>query len=227
MKLTAIFGKQIFSLYEGEILATISGATFNNNLNKIKSFKVFDNEENEYELLLNNIKAMTDYVLVTNKNKFEAYFDFTTKSPMFKLVLDSSATDLGKIIDAEIDSNGNVLYYITDQNKTLKPENIYIRKEFIYYSEVPVSLSNYRPKNKKAHTLSNIKVNVLELKPQENLLPKKLQYNPESILGKVAKSDLEGLNNEIIIKANQIITEKIISDATRHNRLNQLFYIAI
>ena len=62
---------------------------------------------------------------------------------------------------------------------------------------------------------------------KENFVPKRVQYNPETIIGKVAKNDLIGINNEIIIKANQVITEKIIKDATKHNRLNQLYFIAV
>lgn len=230
MKLTELYGKQIYSLYEGEILATISGACFSANLNKIKSFKVFDQEENEFSLPIANIKAMSDFVIVSNKNKLDMYLEDTSKSPMFKLVLNNKANSLGKVVDAEINDLGIIDHFITDNNECLKPENIYIRKDFIFYSTTPICISNLRPKKKKIQTLSNINVNILNFEKhysQENFIPKKLQYNPESILGKISKGDLFGLNNELIIKANQTITEKIVSDASRHNRLNQLFYLAI
>lgn len=226
MKLTELFGKQIFSLYEGELVATISGATFNLALNKIKSFKVFDSEENEFDLSLSDIKAMSDFIIVANKNKLQPYLDFVNKSPMFKMVLNEDAKNLGKIIDAKIDSSGNVLSYITDLNHNLAPENIYIRKDFIYYSLSKIRISNYKPKENTQTSLANIKVSILS-NNSENFTPKRVQFNPENILGKIAKTDLAGLNNEIIVKANQTITEKTIFDATRHNRLNQLYYISI
>lgn len=227
MKITNLFGMQVYSLYEGEIVGTISGALFNHSQTKINAFKIFDQEENEYELLLSNIKAMTDCIVITNKNKLSLYSEQPKKSPMFKQVIDENGKTLGKIIDADIDENGNVINFITNSSVTIKPEHLYIRKSFIYYSLSPVTISNYRPRNKKVNTLSQIKVNILNSENAEDFLPKRIQYNPENIIGKVAKSDLFGINNEIVIKANQIITEKIIDDAIKHNRLNQLFYIAV
>ena len=69
MNLTSLFGKQVVALYEGETVGTISGATFNNSLTKIHSFKVFDEDQNEYELLLSSIKKMQDCVIINNKQK--------------------------------------------------------------------------------------------------------------------------------------------------------------
>ena len=103
------------------------------------------------------------------------------------------------------------------------------RKEFIFYSTEKINISSYKPKNKKVLSLANIKVNILEFEstPNQNFTPTKITFNPSSILGKVVKCDLLGINNEVIIKTNQIITQKIIDDASKHNRLNQLYYSTI
>ena len=228
MKLTSLFGKQIFALYEGEIVGTISGAIFDYAFTKIQSFKVFDQDENEFELKIDNIKSMSDCVLISNKNKLALFYDYSKKSPIFKLVLNDKAEEVGKIIDAEINDNGTVASYVTDKNITLLPQNMYPRKDFIYYCENKVNISAMRPRNKKIQ-LPDIKVKILNFEEQKitNFIPNKIKYNPNSILGKTAKCDLFGINNELIIRANQTITEKIIDDASRHNRLNQLFYLAI
>lgn len=227
MRLSKLFGKQVYSIYEGEIVGTISGAVFSESQKKITAFKIFDQEENEYELIIANIKAMTDCILITNKNKLYIFASQTTKTPMFKEVIDENGKHCGKITDIEIKDNGEILNFITQQNLFLEPSKVYMRKNFVYYCTTPVKISAFKPRTKKVQSLSQIKVNILNINEQDNFLPKKVQYNPETIIGKMAKNDLLGINNEIIVKANQTITEKTITDASRHNRLNQLYYIAI
>ena len=226
MKLTDFFGKQVFSIYEGEIVATISGVSFCYLNNKLKSFYAFDNEENEYKILINDIKAMNDVVVITNTNKLKVLFAEEKNEIMFKYVIDQNGNNLGKIIDAEIDESGKIQHFITSKNKEVLTENIYIRKDFIYYSENKIKISAYKPKQNIADNLSNIKVNILnEGQKNKNFLPIKTKFNPSFILGQISKKDLYGLNNELIVKANQIITEKIISDASKHNKLNELYFI--
>lgn len=228
MNLTNIFGKQVFALYEGEIVGTICGAIFNRELTKVSSLKMFDMEENEYEIKFSSIKAMSDCVIIANKEKLLMYLDKPKKTPMFKPVITENAEDLGKIIDCDISQNGQINSFITDKAKKLVSSDIYLRNNFVYYSKVKLLNKNIYPK-KNVTSLENIKVNILTFDNKlvnENFVPSKLQYNTDSILGKMAKATLFGVNNEVIIRANQIINEKTIEDATRHNRLNQLYFLA-
>ena len=229
MKLSNMYGKKIFALYEGEIIGTIADSIFNSDYNKIYAFKIFDNEENEFELRLCDIKCFSDCVVITNKNKLNSYVDTCKKSLFFKDVISEFAEFLGKIVDAEIDETGNVINFFTESNVVLNPKNIYVRKDFIFYSESKISISNYRPKKARTNILENIQVKILNFESTAknyNIFPSKIKFNTDTILGKIAKQNLIGLNNEVIIKANQIITERTIEDATRHNRLNQLYFIS-
>ncbi len=226
MNLTSLFGKQIFALYEGQTIGTISGATFNSGLNKVRSFKVFDNDDNELELFLTDIKAMSDFALVNNASKLRTNITIQNKEPMFKVVVSNEGKNLGKIIDAEILPDGTVEHYITSADFRIAPKNIYLRKDFVFFSETKINVSNLKPKNIQVN-LTEIKVKILnETSENINFVPSKINYNPIVIVGKTAKSDLFGTNNEIIIKQNETITEKIIENASKHNRLNQLFYLA-
>lgn len=226
MNLTSLFGKQIFALYEGQTIGTISGATFNSALNKVKSFKVFDNDDNEFELMLCDVKAMSDFAIVNNALKLRTALPEQNKEPMFKVVISNEGKNLGKIIDADILPNGNVENFITSHNVKIAPNNIYLRKDFAFFSETKIKIANLKPKTF-TQNLSEIKVKILnESYEKINFTPSKINYNPIVIVGKIAKSDLFGTNNEIIIKQNETITEKIIENASKHNRLNQLFYLA-
>lgn len=229
MKLTNLFGKQVFALYEGEIVGTIVEANYNIDFTKIMSLKIFDNEEFEYEIKFSNIKAIKDCVIITNKNKLTAYIGKKNQSPIFKQVIDQNATDCGKIIDCEIDSAGKIINYITDTNNSLTPENLYLRNNFAYYCSEKFIAKNLKPKHPKPSP-DKISVNILNFEDSQtptNIIPNKLQFNPRSLIGKIVKDTLLGLNNEVIIKANQMITEKTLTVATRHNRLNQLYFLAV
>lgn len=225
MKLTEIFGKQVYSIYEGEIVGTVCDAIFNQT--KLISFKLFDKDEHEYKLSLNNIKALSDCIVINNKNKLEYFLENSKTTPMFKIVIDENGICCGKIIDAEIDKDGAIEKFITDKKIELLPNEITTRKDFVFFSTRPIKINKLKPKNTVSPT--NIKVNILKSDegPKDNFTPIKLQYNSANIIGKVAKCDLYGINKEIIIKAGYVISEKTISDASRHNRLNQLFYIAV
>ena len=52
-------------------------------------------------------------------------------------------------------------------------------------------------------------------------IPKKI-INKSSILGKISKKTIFGLNGEIIIKDTQVITQQIIEKAARHGKLFEL-----
>ncbi len=225
MKLTELFGKQIYSIYEGEIVGTVSDAIFNQT--KITDFKLFDKDEHEYKLPLNNIKALSDYIIINNKNKLEYFLENPKITPMFKIVIDENAACCGKIVDAEIDKDGTIKKFITDKQIELSPNQVTTRKDFVFFSTKSIKINKLKPKNTASPI--NIKVNILKSDEdtKDNFTPIKLQYNSANIIGKVARCDLYGINNEIIIKTNQVITEKTIADASKHNRLNQLFYIAV
>lgn len=229
MNLTNLFGKQVFALYEGEIVGTVVEAIYNSDYTKVVSLKLFDNDEIEYEIKIKNIKAINDCIIISNKNKLNIFIGKLNQNPFFKEVIDQDAKHYGKIVDCKIESTGKILHFLTDKQNELLPENINLRNNFIYYSKDKFVAKNYKPKQKVV-TLDKIKVNILNFEKNQdisNFAPSKLQYNPSSLVGKVAKNTLFGLNNEVIIKANQIITQKTLDDATRHNRLNQLYFLAV
>jgi len=102
---------------------------------------------------------------------------------------------------------------------------MYTRKSFVYYTEKSFVAKNYRPRGKKILALEDIKVSVLS-SSTDTFAPTKIKFNADNMIGKIAKDTLLGINNEVIIRANQTITNKTIVDATNHNRLNQLYFLA-
>ena len=224
MNIKKIIGKQVFSLYEGELIGTIINVGFNTNYTKINSFTIFNEDDDEFCIPFNSVFAIGDGIIIKNKSKINTYITTNNLSCVFKEVFDENANSFGFINDFVFDKNGNIQKYITNSNIEIFANKINVRKNFVIFFKNTLKVFKYKPKNNKLD-LSKIKVKVLNIN-QANFLPSKLQYNPQNILGRISKGDLVGLNNEVIIKTNQVITEKTIQDATRHNRLNQLFYLA-
>ena len=92
---------------------------------------------------------MNDFVIIANKNKCEVYSSLSPQNPLNKLVLNECAENMGQITDAEIDKDGNVLHFITSLNINLNPKHMYVRKDFIYYSEKKINICGYKPKKQK------------------------------------------------------------------------------
>lgn len=226
MNLSNIIGKQIFTIYEGEMIGTILSANFSYDYKKIVGFTTFNNDEDEQYLPIVNIKSIGDFVIVSNKTKLQNSI-YQSSSPLKKQLLDKTAKDCGIIVDVDVSNSGTINNYITSKSMVIKPDNMYFRKDYVYHSPSRVFISNYRPRDKKNDN-SKIMVKILDKTDlsTSRFTPSKIQYNPESILGKTAKDDLFGLNNEVIIKTNQTITKRVVDDATKHNRLNQLYFIA-
>ena len=114
MNLTNIIGKQVFALYEGEIVGTICDVVFNRDLTKVSALKMFDQDENEYEIKFSSIKALNDCVILANKDKLLAYFEKANKTPMFKQTITENANTLGKIWDCDITEKGAIAGFITE-----------------------------------------------------------------------------------------------------------------
>lgn len=225
MNLTNLIGKQVFAIYEGEMVGTISDIILNNHNSKISALKIFDEEENEYIIKFNNIVKLNELCLISNKTKLSEISEIKKSSYLGKLVVSENAELLGTINDLIFESNGNVSCFITDCGKNLNPKHLTYRKQFVYYCQKKICINNYKPKSKISSSLKDVKVSVLNF-DSNFVLPNKIQFNTDTIIGKTVKDTLFGLNNEIIIKANQIINERIIEDASKHNRLNQLYFLA-
>ena len=63
MKLSNLIGKQVFCVYDANILGTIHDVAFDDKYTKILGIYFFDQEENEYFLKSKNIFYKEDYHL--------------------------------------------------------------------------------------------------------------------------------------------------------------------
>ena len=230
MKLSNLIGKQIYSLYETISVGTTCQALFNNTYTKVIGFYFFDENEDEHFIKFGNIYGFGDFLTIKNFNQISPQFPVEElPSPLNKPILDEKGNSLGLLSDIELDEKGNIKSFTSSQGNQIPIENVASNKEFILFGE-DLKIKNFRPrdKNKKIETLDDVKVSIMKIEPRQNnvqFMPPKITISSENLIGKIAKQDLFGKNNELLIKKNQSITPKALELIKLHNKLNQLYHI--
>ena len=232
MKLSDLIGKQIYSLYETIAVGTTCQALFNSKYTKIQGFYFFDENEDEHYLKISNIYGFGDFLTIKNFNQISNEFPVEEMpTPLNKTMLDEKGNSLGFLTDMIIDEKGTVLEYISSTGKNIPTLAICSNKDYILCSE-NIKLKNFKPKDtefQKINNLDNVKVKIMRIDsmPQQDIkyMPPKITVSTESFIGKIAKEDIFGKNNELLIKKNQSITPKALEVIKQHNRLNQLYHL--
>lgn len=238
-KVSEIISKEVVSIYECESIGTIKNVIFSKNFKKIIAFVFFDDQSDfDSGVLSKDVYSFSkDGLLIKNISKVEYYFN-QEPSPMNKKVFSLSGEELGKIKDIFFDENFKVINFITSANKTFMPDQI-LKIGFdiciIKEENQNVKVSNFKPsKNliKQNPILDSIAVKLVKIDENDEesvsgkialpQFPIRLQANVEGLIGKTALKTLTGLNNEIIVKQNAVISQHTINMARTHNKLNQL-----
>ena len=230
MKLSNIIGKQVFCVYDANVLGTIHDVAFDDKYTKILGIYFFDQDENEYFLKSKNIYAISDFVTIKNTSFLspEIILD-KPLSPLGKLVVDTLGVNFGNISDIEFDDKFKVTNFETNQGKKVDPKTlIFISNNFVLGNNVKIS--SFRPKKPYTNNniLNNLTVTMMKLQEPlqetKKLMPTKITVNSDVLIGKRLSKDIIGKNNELILKQNQILTSKLVLLAKQHDKLNELFY---
>ncbi len=229
MKLSEIIGKQVFDIYNANIIGTIHDACFDEKYKKVLGFYFFDQDENEFYLKNSNIYSYSDYITVRNSSKVSSDFSLVNPlSPIGKNVVAVSGKDYGTLSDVEFDGKYNITNFITNI-KSFSPTEILQISSNMVINDEKVKLNSFKPKTvKSAINLDNLTVTMMRLPDEDTqvqkLMPKKLTVNSDILIGKKLTKDIIGKNNELILKQNQTITAKQLIVAKQHDKLNELFY---
>lgn len=230
MKLSEIIGKQVFDIYNANIIGTIHDACFDEKYKKILGFYFFDQDENEFYLKTANIYAIGDYITIKNSTKVSTDFSLTNPlSPLGKNVIGVSGEDYGVLSDIEFDDKYNIINFVTGSKNVEMSQILQISSNLVV-GDNNVKLQNFRPKStqKSPINLDNLQVTMMRIPEEENqnlkLMPNKITVNSDILIGKKLSKDIMGKNKELILKQNQTITAKQLIVAKQHDKLNELFY---
>ena len=229
MKLSNLIGKQVFCVYDANIVGTIHDVVFDEKYKKILGIYFFDQDENEFYIKKQNIFAISDFVTIKNTNSISTNIVLDKPlSPLGKLIVGTNGENFGNITDIEIDDNFSVTNFETNQNKQVLPTQvIFAMKNFVCGENAHIA--SFRPKTHKIqNSLQNLTVKIMEIpkieEQKQRLMPTKITVNSDILLGKRLSKDIIGKNNEMILKQNQVLSAKHILIAKQHDKLNELFY---
>ncbi len=217
-KLSEIISKQVYYSHNGLKVGYVLSAEFSSDLKQICGLIIVD-EENEVEMRVDyaSISAENDVIFLKN-NANLVYGEFAFKSVLGKKVYDKRANFLGSI--KEIYLKNNKVCYFSTEKITFCSKNIVINGNdaLILFGKKekaePFNFQNplIQPEQ------------VVQITRTENVLPSRIGIDARSLLGKIATRDILGINNELIIRNREVITQKKINEAKKHNKLNILFY---
>lgn len=227
-KLSEIFSKQIISLSSGKIIGYLLNVQLNEHFNGIKSLIIVENESEQEALIdVKSIKAIGDGIFIGDESQIEYNQEFSTERVIGKEVYLANGTCLGRVTDLIL-NNFKIESFVmgrgefSAKNISLFGENIIILGEKKQKKSKKIEKNDiFSPKSFENQVL----ISALN-QPNENVQPSpyRISTEPRNLIGKMLTRDIYGLNNEIIAKKFQIINQKIINDAKKHQKLNLLFY---
>ena len=225
-RLSNLISKNVLSLEEGECVGYVLNVSFDIDRLEITGLLICDEESELVKFLdIKNVLYNNDFIVVKNTDVLSFGENIDCVNPISKGVVSEKGEKLGRVCDIEI-NNKKIVKLITEKGE-INPKNIInLGAKILIFSEKNKKRKkyNYFPKIK---TENNVKVGIFENKntiENNNQIPFKSTLSPQKLIGRIILSDIYGFNNELIAKKNQIITDKIIKIAKKHNKINYLLF---
>lgn len=250
--LSELISKPVLNLYNGKIEGTIKNVCFDNTFKKILNIKMFDNDEEEYLIETSKIYCIGENsIVIKNSEALINTINENTceeKNPINLNIYTISGSFFGKLIDIEFNNKFEATTFITDNNTKIKREQIINISQSIIVNDTDkkIVLNNFKPKikvqikpeNKNVITIlpriedeqkDKIQLPQIETMPKKEpfkiynqATPQKLIGNGNFLIGRKAVKTIYGINNEIIIKKDNIINAKNLENAKKHSKLVEL-----
>ncbi len=242
-----IISKNVLCKNCGDVVGYALNIAFNKRSKKFSGIVVVDNESEE-EFFVNRSKIISskDYVVINDFSTCLNYDDQKNFMPFGKKIISIDGVDLGRVKECFLQKK-QCCFLVTEKAE-INIKNIYnLDKKFLLFSPKKIIKKNEQKKIKNITIPKIQKVKILqekkesekinftikkeiknELKKNDLILNSKNNIINENnnlnyvLIGKIAKINVFGINNELIIKQGEKVNEKIIKKAKNHNKLNIL-----
>lgn len=231
-----IIAKRVVSIYDGAYVGTIYGALADRQYKKIVALAVFDDNDEEYTLKPKDIYGkIGDALLIKNKRALLPIANQISPvgMPIFlgKPCFSLNGQALGKITDIILDDDFKI-ERVSTEKENFTPEQILNDGKVVIIKEnnSNIRLRHFRPKlPKPAGQNQAVQIQNPTIAPEISVVPQnivttpaRVTVNTDSLLGRRATKTIYGINNEIIVKNNGTITEKVLIAAQSHGKLNEI-----
>jgi len=227
--LSSLISKKVIAAYDGEYVGYVVNVCVDHATQKLTGFLICDEEtENVNFIDLKNIVSVSEFVIIKSIDMLEFGEMVESYNPVGKLVLTLDGDSLGIVKDAQIEDK-KITKLITTMCEINAKNIIDFAGKYLFFTEKKIKKNikkNNFSKNKYENKVEIQDTNNNQTKKQKKScqVPFKSTISFSDLIGKIAINDVFGMNNEIIIRKDQIITEKIIKKAKNHNKLNVLYF---
>lgn len=230
-KLSEIISKKVISTGEGQEVGYVLCPIFEDK--NLLGFSVCD-EESELEkfLSIDDLLFCKDEVFIPSIFCMQNVIVEEGVSPLGKLVFSDDGQCLGRVEECFLEKN-KIKKLQTNLCEIMQKNIACLGKDFVIFKKNNKKSIKNNKKSQKNTKITEIlpKVEILNKIDNENnflnfslALPIKAIANKSTVVGKKLTKDVYGFNNELIGKENQIITEKMIKKAVKHNKYNFLLF---
>lgn len=239
-RLSELISKKVLNIYLGKLEGLVLDVIFDDKYEKITRLTLVDLDDEEYEVEARAIYSTKDIVTIRNSAKITPIISKTekrTNNPILKNVYSITGEYLGRLTDIEIKDNFAVNSFITEV-VTFTPKQIVNVKENIIVDtqNKKVKLSHFKPKHAMPRVIKNTddEKRVTILAPQIEALeisthttsqaptPQKILGTNDFLLGRKADKTIYSLNNDLIIRKDNLITKKHLELARKYGKLAEL-----
>ena len=235
-KLSNLISKSVVTAEEGISVGYVLNVCFDGNSSKLSGLLICDEGDERINFLdLSRVKSINDFVVISSVNDLEFGEMIKSNNPVGKIVLSEKGEVLGRVYDVLLE--GKKLKKILINNGEIIPQNILnFDGDYLFFNRKKRK-SKTEKKFPRANDFFENKVEIQENitknknisqdnKKQNNYIkiPFKSTISFQDILGKMATMDILGYNNEIIVRKNQTITNRVLEKAKKHNKANLLLF---
>lgn len=235
--LNNLIGLPVLSLYEGELNGKVENIFFDKKLKRVLLFSVRGEDDIKYILPVKNIyKIGKNAITIKNNTCLQLELnDFNAiPSPFEAKTYTIHGEYIGKIDQITFNEKFLVDTILLDNGKTLECENLLSCSKntiLTYDKNTKVNISKFKnrqmPKIFKSTSTHEVKIlpephPTIEELPQEINLPQTISNRPDFLIGRVVTKDIYIDDNNLLIKADSTITERVLALAYTNNILKEL-----
>ena len=228
----------VLSLYEGELLGSVDKLYFDKNLKKLIAIELLGEDGVKFCLPTKNIyhvgkNAITvrNNQAISLQNDFENLFVNPTSLKAYTI----TGEFIGIINEIYFNEKFLTEKIEFENGKNISPNMLASSSKntlIFYEKENKIDVKKFTPnKNKKVEETSiNKQTNDVmenkEIEEKTEIKPEKKEKNivqlSDFLVGRICTKDIFNFNNEILIKAQSVITKKSLKEITRFGKLREL-----
>lgn len=225
----------VLSLYEGELLGVVEKLYFDKKLKKLIEIELLSEDGAKLILPSKNIYHVGKHAITVRNNqavKFKVDNNECCACPINAKAYSINGEYLGIIKEMSFNEKYLTQKISLDNDQIISIENLAScgKNTIIFYNnEERVNIKKFVP-TKTPKLFKSELTQTAEILPIESpsnavpidAIPKPRPQNANFLLGRICTKDILNFNNEVLIKANAVITKKHLKEANKFGKLREV-----